>query len=390
MKALRPVPASLGIFLASLAAAGCSAPPGAGDDGPVVPAYSGGQSSGAQSPAPASSSNPNSSANSPTGAVGGSRPEGTNTNAPIANGAAGSGSSNVGGVNASSGGAGGAPATPAAGGAGGAPATGAAGAPPVGAAGSASTGAAGGTSLPPPPPPAGNPLPAAGSGCGGSAFFCEDFETFAAGTPAANAKWRPEGTLSIDGTMAKGGTRSLHLQPNGGQNARIVLSSFAPPGNSFYGRMNVFVQQFPTAPAYSHFVLVEATGSSGEHVRPIGGQFIPEGNGPSTYWGVGSDQGATGDWTKWEPRIPTQDARWLCMEWRMNAADSSVRVLIDGTEQTALAVSSTNHGGNGTFNFPTFNGIWLGWWNFQAGTTPAQFNVWLDDIVLSTDRVGCN
>jgi len=262
-------------------------------------------------------------------------------------------------------------------------------APPVGAAGSASTGAAGGTSLPP-PPPAGNPLPAAGSGCGGSAFFCEDFESFAAGTPAANAKWRPEGTLSIDGTMAKGGTRSLHLQPNGGQNARIVLSSFAPPGNSFYGRMNVFVQQFPTAPAYSHFVLVEATGSSGEHVRPIGGQFIPEGNGPSTYWGVGSDQGATGDWTKWEPRIPTQDARWLCMEWRMNAADSSVRVLIDGTEQTALAVSSTNHGGNGTFNFPTFNGIWLGWWNFQAGTTPAQFNVWLDDIVLSSDRVGCN
>jgi hypothetical protein len=191
--------------------------------------------------------------------------------------------------------------------------------------------------------------------------------------------------------MAKGGTRSLHLSPNGGQNARIVLSSFAPPGNSFYGRMNVFVQQFPTAPAYSHFVLVEVAGNGGEHVRPIGGQFIPEGNGPSTYWGVGSDQGATGDWTKWEPRIPTQDGRWLCMEWRMNSADNSVRVLIDGTEQTALAVSTNSHGGNGTaFTFPTFNSIWLGWWNFQAGTTPAQFNVWLDDIVLSTDRVGCN
>jgi hypothetical protein len=357
-----------------------------------------GPSNGAQPPAQGASNTSNPNLSAPTGSVGSSLPEGNNNNnTPIANGAAGSGSSNVGGVSASSGGAGGAASTPAAGGA---PGTGAGGAPPVGAAGSAATGAAGGASLPPsdpppsdPPPnnpPAGNPLPA-GSGCGGSAFFCEDFESFAAGTPAANTKWRPEGMVQIDGTMAKGGTRSLHLTPNGGQNARIVLSSFAPPGNSFYGRMNVFVQQFPTAPAYSHFVLVEVTGNGGEHVRPIGGQFIPEGNGPSTYWGVGSDQGATGDWTKWEPRILTQNARWLCMEWRMNAADNSVRVLIDGTEQTALAVSTNDHGGNGTaFTFPTFNSIWLGWWNFQAGTTPAQFNIWLDDIVLSSDRVGCN
>jgi hypothetical protein len=202
--------------------------------------------------------------------------------------------------------------------------------------------------------------------------------------------WRPEGTTSIDSQVARG-SRSLHLQPDGGQFSRIVLTSFAPPSNSFFGRMNVFVEQFPTAPAFSHFVRVEVTGNGGERVRPIGGQFIPEGNGPSTYWGVGSDGGATGDWTKWEPRVLTEDARWICMEWRMNAADNSVQVFIDGTERPELGVSTNNHGGGGSpFVFPTFNSIWFGWWNFQGGTTPAQFNVWLDDIVLSSQRVGCD
>jgi hypothetical protein len=234
-------------------------------------------------------------------------------------------------------------------------------------------------SQPPPvtPPPATNPGQV-GTGCAaGAAFFCEDFEALPVGTAAATNGWRPEGTLSIDSQVAQG-SRSLHLQPNGGQFSRIVLNSFAPPNNSFFGRMKVFVQQFPT-------------GSSGEHVRPIGGQFISDGNGANTYWGVGSDGGATGDWTKWEPRVLTENARWICMEWQMSAADNSVRVFIDGTERPELAVSTNSHGGGGSpFTFPTFNSIWLGWWNFQGGTTPAQFNVWLDDIVLSSQRVGCN
>jgi hypothetical protein len=243
---------------------------------------------------------------------------------------------------------------------------------------------------PPVTPPPVNAGPV-GSGCAaGAAFFCEDFEALAVGPAQASNGWSPEGTVSIDGQVAQG-TRSLLLQPAGGQFSRIVLSSFSPPNNSFFGRMNVFVEQFPTAPAFSHFVLAEVTGSSGERVRPIGGQFIPEGNGPSTYWGVGSDGGATGDWTKWEPRVLTEDGRWICMEWEMNAADNSVSVFIDGTERPELGVSTNDHGGGGSpFVFPTFNGIWLGWWNFQGGTTPAQFDVRLDDIVLSSERVGCN
>jgi hypothetical protein len=387
----------VGILVSSLAGVSCSAPPGTGDDD-AVPEFRG--TLPGVAPAGASATTPGAAPASGT-PVGVTPPEVIGSqpgSLPVDT----SGTNDTGSMGAANGAGGSAsvsPQTPAA--------------PSNGAGGSAMPSAAGGGNMPvgtpppvdnpeptfPPPidtpPPVNNPPPpnpgAVGTGCApGAAFFCEDFEALAVGTATATNGWRPEGTLSIDSQVAQG-SRSLHLQANGGQFSRIVLNSFAPPNNSFFGRMNVFVQQFPTAPNFSHFVLVEVTGSSGERVRPIGGQFISEGNGPSTYWGVGSDGGATGDWTKWEPRVLTENARWICMEWQMSAADNSVHVFIDGTERTELGVSTNSHGGGGSpFMFPTFNSIWLGWWNFQGGTTPAQFNIWLDDIVLSSQRVGCN
>jgi hypothetical protein len=398
----------VGLFV-SLIAAACSAPIDEGED--TVPEFRGGVPAvpGASSPVAANSgANPpaGGGVSSPNGEVIGSNPSsvpvdtGANGAVPASNasgtgGASGAGAPVAGAGGSAMSGTAGAPST----GVGGSGMSGAGGnGLPVGAGGSAIAGTAGSGAAPPtetppvqPPPPPAAPPPVAAAGCGAGAIFCEDFEALAVGTATGTNSWRPDGgTLSIDSQVAQG-SRSLHLQPNGGQFSRIVLTSFAPSNNSFFGRMKVFVQQFPTAPAFSHFVLVEVTGNSGERVRPIGGQFIPEGNGPSTYWGVGADGGATGDWTQWQPRVLTENARWICMEWQMSAADNSVHVFIDGTERPELGVSTNSNGGSGApFTFPTFNNIWLGWWNFQGGTTPAQFNVWLDDIVLSSERVGCD
>jgi hypothetical protein len=75
--------------------------------------------------------------------------------------------------------------------------------------------------------------------------------------------------------------------------------------------------------------------------------------------------------------VLTENGRWICMEWQMNGADNSVRVFIHRTARPELGVSTNDHGGGSPFVFPTFNSIWLGWWNFQGGTIPAQFNIWL-------------
>jgi hypothetical protein len=229
-----------------------------------------------------------------------------------------------------------------------------------------------------------------GQGCApGQAFFCEDFEDLAVGTAQATADWSPSGngSLSIDAGTARG-ARSLLIQTNGNGNGRMQLNAFSPPGNSFFGRMYLFMDQFPVAPAYAHFTLVEAAGNGAGVIRPVGGQYIPDVN--DTLWGPGSDQGPTGDWTNWQETTPTEDGRWICMEWEMNSANSAINVWIDGQAKPELSVSRTVHGGNAVdFVFPQFNRIWLGWELYQGGPTPSQFSLWLDDVVLSTQRVGC-
>jgi hypothetical protein len=399
---------SAGLVLASFCASiACSAPAG-GDGGDSVPDYVGPVPGGGSNGSPVLDNVGNGATQNPVGANGtgvtpvASGNEGAGNNVPLqpgtdANGANGAGTP----PGANAGGAGGAsmvsPNDP------GTPANGAGGSAMPSAAGSGNAPLDPGNQNPPATPDPGTPPPVTpppvtppavdpgpvGTGCApGAAFFCEDFEAFAVGTAQANDLWRPEGTVSIDGTTVQG-TRSLHVQANAGQLSRIVLQAFAPPQNSFFGRMNVLVQQFPTSPNFAHYVLVEVTGNGGERVRPIGGQLITDQN-TGNVWGVGSDGGATGDWTAWRATAPAEGGRWLCMEWQMDAADNSIDVYIDGTLKPELSVSTNDHDGNGAFNFPTFNNIWFGWTVFQGGSVPAPFNVFIDDIVLSTQRVGCN
>lgn len=225
-------------------------------------------------------------------------------------------------------------------------------------------------------------------------LFCEDFESVPLG-PASSAKWTPEtqsGSLTIDATHARG-TRALHVHTDGNGRAMIRLAPFAPPENSLHGRARIWVTAFPTAPDYAHFTMVEASGNGGGVIRPIGGQYIPvsanAGAGRSL-WGVGSDGGPTGDWTRWQTAAPAEAGRWLCVEWQLRAVDDTVNVWIDGVARPELTVSKTDHGGASTdFVFPTFTQIWFGWWLYQGGPTPAAFDVWFDDIALGTSRLGC-
>jgi len=244
---------------------------------------------------------------------------------------------------------------------------------------------------PPPkqPPPVQNVPPGDGS-CNG-ALFCEDFEDYAVGGLPAGAPWSNEtgggATLSIDGTNTRG-SRSLRVRTADGGHGYIRVNNFSAPGNSFFGRVQLLVNSFPTSPDYAHFVLVEATGAGGGLVRPVGGQYIP-GQGTTALWGVGNDQGGSGDWTSWQPAVPTASSRWICYEWQMRAADNNIDVWLDGTAQPALSVSSTTRRDyNGArFAFPTFNTIWFGWWQFQASNTVRD--IYLDDLALATTRIGC-
>ena len=240
---------------------------------------------------------------------------------------------------------------------------------------------------------AGVPADAAGPAhhgtCARTLLFCEDFERLPPGGPST-LNWGVDtrnGTLTVERADRHNQVLHVHTVDNG--RAFLRVDDFAAPGNRFYGRMRLRVDAFPTAPDWAHFTLVEATGAgSPEVVRPIGGQYAP--TVPGVFWGVGADGGPTGDWTNWRESAPAVEDRWQCFEWTLDPADNRVAVWIDGTANPELTASTTEHGGNDVpFVLPAVNTVKIGWQLYQAGTTPGQFDIWIDDIALSTRRLGC-
>ncbi|WP_255952566.1 hypothetical protein [Streptomyces odontomachi] len=227
------------------------------------------------------------------------------------------------------------------------------------------------------------------SGCAGtSLLFCEDFDALAPGTAQSSA-W---GTVANNGTLtvepvASGGN-DLHIGTQGNGSAFLQVDNFTAPGNSFWGRVRLRVGAFPTAPDWAHWTIVEATGDGAGYIRPLGGQYVPDAG--TDLWGVGSDGGPTGDWTAWQRSVPAQAGAWQCVEWQMDATDNRISVWIDGEPKSDLTVDTTHHGGNPVdFVFPTFHTVKLGWQLYQGNPTPAGYDVRLDDIALSSERVGC-
>ncbi|GAA2434824.1 hypothetical protein [Streptomyces macrosporus] len=236
-------------------------------------------------------------------------------------------------------------------------------------------------------------------GCrpGDALLFCEDFEDLPreAGTSLDWGVDTRHGTLAVERHHARRGEHRpgqvLRLRTQGNGHAFLEVDDFDAPGNGFFGRMRVRVDAFPTAPDWAHFTLVEATGrGDGSVVRPIGGQYVPTVGGGTPLWGVGSDGGPTGDWTDWRASAPAEAGRWTCLEWEMDASDNRVSVWIDGKPKPDLTVTTTRHGGNPVdFVFPRFDTVRIGWQLYQAGPTPDSYDLLLDDLALSTERVGC-
>ncbi|MEV0630275.1 hypothetical protein [Nonomuraea wenchangensis] len=222
-------------------------------------------------------------------------------------------------------------------------------------------------------------------------LFCEDFQAMPVGG-ASSLRWgidTKHGTLTVE-RDGRRGQKVLRVHTEGNGRAFLKVDDFAAPGNSFYGRVRLRAAAFPTAPDWAHYTLVEATGDGPEVVRPLGGQYAPPPHGGAVYWGVGADGGPTGDWTNWRTTAPSVAGAWTCVEWRMDAADNRISLWFDGVAKPELTVSTREHGGNPVdFVFPRFDTVKLGWQLYQANPTPAGYDVWMDDIALSTRRVGC-
>jgi hypothetical protein len=219
--------------------------------------------------------------------------------------------------------------------------------------------------------------------------FCEDF----AALPPGEARGRGWTTDAANGTLtvqrdATRHNKHLRIQTAGNGRAFLKVSGFKPVGNSFWGRVQLRVDAFPTSPHWAHWTLVEATGEGPGYVRPLGGQYVPTVG--KNLWGVGSDGGPTGDWTAWRESAPARASVWQCVEWRMDASDNEISVWIDGEAKPELTVSTRRHGGaDADFIFPRFDTVKFGWQLYQGNPTPSSYDVRMDDIALDDERIGC-
>ncbi|MET7657121.1 hypothetical protein [Streptomyces sp. NPDC005486] len=221
-------------------------------------------------------------------------------------------------------------------------------------------------------------------------FVRESFDRLPLGPVTAGRGWTTDashGSLTVE-PSATGHGRELRLRTEGNGRAFLVLSDLAPAGNSFWARLRLRVAGFPTAPDWAHWTVAEASGSDVPTlVRPLGGQYVP--TSQANFWGVGSDLGPTGDWTAWKTSAPATAGAWSCLEFHLDATDNRVTVYLDGEERAELTVSTKEHGGGADdFVFPRFDTLKLGWQLYQPGPTPQSYDVRMDDVALSTRRVG--
>ncbi len=355
---------TVGLVFMSWAVFACSASSDA-DDGSVpeyVGALPGAGPSGLQAPANGSPSGSPSTA--PSGAMNGANPEAVGANGGVP----------INGTPASNTGSGGA--APAAmagsGGAAGGAMTGVD--PATGAGGSAMPPGLGGNGSLPPNEPA---PPVVGEGCGAGAIFCEDFDAIALGAVQGTINGlRPERSVSIVDEPGRGRVLQVQAGSTYGNKNGVFLDNFTAPGNSHFGRAFISVSQFPNAGG-DHWVIVEATANgAGEAVRPVGGQF--------SRWAPGSDGPSAGDWTDWEQSdAATVPGAWECVEWQINGANggNDMVLWVNGLEVQPLDRPN--------FSLPAINTLWFGWVVFQNAQPPA-YDVRFDDVVLSTQRVGCD
>lgn len=234
-------------------------------------------------------------------------------------------------------------------------------------------------------------------GCPPGALVCESFEKYAAGGDVTTGGWSKtevSATVAVDATKAFAGTRALHLTGPGGaaKYAALIVRQGAPlfpiAGNSFYGRMMVWLTD---APAGVHFNNVIASGSiagSTQLVKYGVGALMAKATAAYTVRNDPNAAPMVDCYLGGGAAMPAK--RWVCLEWKFDGANNELHAWLDGTPAIDVAKTSGTCvvGAAPIWRAPTFADIQLGWFQNQPSTVPLE--MWIDDIVIDSDqRIGC-
>jgi hypothetical protein len=243
-----------------------------------------------------------------------------------------------------------------------------------------------------------------------AARFCETFETYPTGKPPAGG-WKAQtnlGAISVVDTEHFGGGKSVKFttqSASGGKTAYIrldVASVFPAPGNMYFGRM---MARLESAPEQSvHWTFIQSGGLiEGQNYHAlyryggqqpikngttfVGTQLMANYETPDSYGGTGPSSDC---WNHSNAKVMPV-AKWTCIEWQFDGPNDTMRFWLDDAAIDTLTVQGKGQGcvhQDKTFEWkaPRFDNVQLGWESYQQDT---ERTLYIDDVVISTTRVGC-
>jgi hypothetical protein len=255
-------------------------------------------------------------------------------------------------------------------------APGAAGAAPVGGTSGASSaptaGAAGGSQIPPEPVGENNPPLQPDVACPAGATFCAGFE--APALPAgARFDSNPMAALAFDSTVFNSGNQSI-VFPAVADSFNIREVVVPIPGNTFWVRL--FMRSDTAFGDNDHDSVFVASTTMADNNSEDGVEFSEQGNqvllnsndqlfsaaGPGFPSGAGPSLAAN---------------TWHCLEGFFDGASGDVQIYSGGEPLIDAP-------GYRPLSYQTFR---FGYLQFPGG---GPRSVWFDDVVVASDRVGCN
>jgi hypothetical protein len=207
-------------------------------------------------------------------------------------------------------------------------------------------------------------------GCDAGAIFCEDFEADGGlpGAPwSAAMSITDGGLLTVDSTKPYSGRASLHIKTPGKYAALTRMAGLPPPNNHVFGRMMVFLKS-PWPATHVRLIVLEATHCCSGFALNANAAW------GFRFEGLVDQFGGDG----WEPVTPHLD-QWVCLEWEINAhTPTEAKLWLDGTAVLPSPIG-----------LPPVDITSLQVGFSSAQVTPFPIEMWIDDLILSTNRIGC-
>jgi hypothetical protein len=236
--------------------------------------------------------------------------------------------------------------------------------------------------------------------CPEGTLFCDDFEAAAPG--ALGAPWRTstnQATVLVDELQAFSGTKAVHVNaPQAGTYHRgyFALDQGSSPifpqvAQEMYGRAMVYLADYPNADVHWTFIQGEGRAADDTHnaLYRYGGQHQ---NGAQLMANYETTMPVRSDcWQHSASVLP--EAQWTCVEWHFTVATNDMQFWLNGTELTDIHVTGSGEGcvaqdlGGQWLAPPAFQTLYLGWEHYQQTMNP--IDLWMDDVVVDTQRVGC-